>query len=166
MWIFFPLNIKICTHDILYVVFPACWSSHADAVIAEIWRLFSSLISLCLHLLWKMLGTAASVLFDVNLGSVGLSLLACFLIEINCVLHTAAINIRSSYYHVETLLAVMCVNVEIASKAFAKSDSFILSMVICLSLCLHVSQQFPLDGFSWHFIFGVFTKFYWHSDFD
>jgi hypothetical protein len=113
MWIFFPLNIKICTHDILYVMFPACWSSHADAVTAEIWRLFSSFISLCLHLLWKMLGIATSVLFDVNLGSVGLSLLACFLIEINCVLHTAASNIRSSYFHFGTLLAFMCVYVEI-----------------------------------------------------
>jgi len=123
MWIFFPLSIKICTHDILYVMFPACWSSHADAVIAEIWRLFSSFISLCLHLLWKMLGIAASVLFHVNLGSVGLSLLACFLIEINCVLHTAASNICSSYYHVVTLLACICVNVEVASKAFAKSDN-------------------------------------------
>jgi len=70
-----------------------------------------------------MLGIATSVLFDVNLGSVGLSLLACFLIEINYVLHTAAVNIRSSYYHVVILLAFMCVNVEIASKAFAKSDN-------------------------------------------
>jgi hypothetical protein len=69
-----------------------------------------------------MLGIATSVLFDVNLGSVGLSLLACFLIEITCVLHTAASNIRISYYHVVTLLAFMYVNVEITSKAFAKSD--------------------------------------------
>jgi hypothetical protein len=69
-----------------------------------------------------MLGIAASVLFDVNLGCVGLSLLACFLIEINCVLHTAASSIRSSYYHVK-LLAFMCVNGEIARKAFEKSDN-------------------------------------------
>jgi len=123
MWIFFPLNIKIYTHDILYVMFPACWSSHGDAVIAEIWKLFSSFISLCLHLLWKMLSIAASVLFDVNLGCVGLSLLACFLIEINCVFHTAASNTCSSYYHVITLLAFMYVSVKMASKAFAESDN-------------------------------------------
>jgi len=70
-----------------------------------------------------MLGIATSVLFYVNLGSVGLSLLACFLTEINYVFHTAASNIRTSYYHVITLLAFMYVNVEIASKAFAKSDN-------------------------------------------
>jgi hypothetical protein len=70
-----------------------------------------------------MLGIAAFVLFDVNLGSVGLSLLACFLIEINCVLHTAASNICSSYYHVVTLLAFMRVNGEIARKTFEKSDN-------------------------------------------
>ena len=121
--LFSPPSIKICTHDILYIVFPACWSLHADAVIAEIWRLFSSFIGLCLHLLWKMLGIATSVLFYVNLGSVGLSLLACFLIEINYIFHTAASNIRTSYYHVITLLAFMYVNVETASKASAKSDN-------------------------------------------
>jgi len=59
----------------------------------------------------------------MNLGSVGLSLLACFLIEINYVFHTAASNIHTSYYHVITLLAFMYVNVEIASEAFAKSDN-------------------------------------------
>lgn len=120
MWTFFSLNIKICTHDILYVMFPACWSSHADAVITEIWRLFSSFISLCLHLSWKMLGIAASVLFYVNLGSLGLSLLACSLIEINCVLHNAASNIRS---HIIMSQHCWLLCVEIASKAFAKSDN-------------------------------------------
>ena len=47
---------------------------------------------------------------------------SCFSIEINCVLHTEASNIGSSYYHILTLFASMCVNIEIAIKAFAKSD--------------------------------------------
>lgn len=73
--------------------------SNTEAAIAEIWRLLSSFICLCLLFSWKMLGIASSVLFNVNLGSLGLSLLVCFLIEINCVLHTEASNIGSSYYH-------------------------------------------------------------------